>query len=222
MKKSSLMGASVVAAALLAAAPIAAPVANIASGTQVVKADDATPAQLNEAVSKIKQQSTGTTLTTSDLPSFFEGMTTQLPALAGQYTALTTFGTDLTTSALYVHDTNLVVSPVGANFLPYFFSGNKQVALITDANAQVTKGMKYSLKFEYSDAVGKVSYQIRNDGDVERAMNDLRTNGGNVTMTMQLYTAYNQPISNGVVKSTVSYNVANNRAAFVRYNDTLN
>ncbi|UQS83143.1 SLAP domain-containing protein [Bombilactobacillus thymidiniphilus] len=53
MKKSSLMGASVVAAALLAVAPVAAPAVSAVSGTQVVKADNApTDAQKDAAVSK--------------------------------------------------------------------------------------------------------------------------------------------------------------------------
>ena len=64
MKKSSLMGASVVAAALLAAAPVVAPVASLATpGTQVVKAANPTAAQAREDTIKlIQQQATGTRL----------------------------------------------------------------------------------------------------------------------------------------------------------------
>lgn len=229
MKKSSLMGASVVAAALLAAAPIAAPVANIAvSGTQVAKAD--TPNTWDEAVSKIKQQSTGTTLSKGDptkfgsLENFEINLSLYLPTIADSYTAPTKIGSSkLDKSALYVDGTNLVVLPAFSSFLPYFFSGNQQVALITDNNAKVASNMSYSLRFDYSNAINNVTYQIRDANDVKRVTNDLSTNGGNVTMSMQLYGAYGESLGDkGLVKSTVSYNVANNRAAFVKYNDTLN
>lgn len=234
MKKSSLMGASVVAAALLAAAPMVAPVANIAvSGTQVVKAD--TPAGWGEAVSKIKQQSTGTTITSKSadpanppkfgyLDDFDLQMRAALPALVNDYTKPSKFGTaPLGGAALYVDGTNLVVSTIGDKFLPYFFSGNKQVALITQTNADVTKNMSYSLRFDYSNAINNVTYQIRDTNDVARVIHDLKVNGGNVTMSMQLYGAYGESLGDaGLVKSTVSYNVVDNRAAFVKYNDTLN
>ena len=65
MKKSSLMGASVVAAALLAAAPVVAPVASLATpGTQVVKADTQKD-QLTSYVNKLVGTFKGSTITGS-------------------------------------------------------------------------------------------------------------------------------------------------------------
>lgn len=63
MKKSSLMGASVVAAALLAAAPVVAPVASLATpGTQVVKADTQKD-HLKSYVNKLVGTFKGSTIT---------------------------------------------------------------------------------------------------------------------------------------------------------------
>ncbi|MGL5900327.1 MAG: SLAP domain-containing protein [Lactobacillaceae bacterium] len=222
MKKSSLMGASVVAAALLAAAPVVAPVASLATpATQVVKAD--AQSARNEAISKIKAQSTGTTLFSSDDLSHF---TTALHGSLGDLqkdayidpTDAKKFS-DSTTSPFTINDNKLTATD---SLLKYFFNGSQGVDLMTSENTEAVNGMRYTLRFDYSSAINNLNYQIKNDSDVTSLQNDLANNGGTVTMTMQLYNGESEKISNGIVTSTVSYNVNNNRAAYVSYNDTLN
>ena len=230
MKKSSLMGASVVAAALLAAAPVVAPVASLATpATQEVKAD--AQSDRTEAINKIKQQSTGTTLTSG---------ATGTPGTVGQFytdmrgaNGLTSLQTEHyidERNAMNFNDDGSVIKADGdsltlttANpFLRYFLNGANGVYLATANNVNAVNLLRYTFKFYYSSAIGTATKQIKTANDVENVYNDLLANGGKVTMEMQLYNGASQPITDGLVTSTVSYNVNNNRAAYVSYNDTLN
>lgn len=220
MKKSSLMGASVVAAALLAAAPVVAPVASLATpGTQVVKA--ATDYR-TEAINKIKAQSTGTTLNNQDSLNAF---TTALQnSIEGYQTGNYIDSTD----AKKVSDIDSGFKVDGSNhflssdtFLQYFLNGTQGVDLMTSEDAAAAKGLRYTLQFKYSGSIGP-DLTIRNKDDADRVASHLKTNGGKVTMTMQFYNSDSEIISDAVVTSTVSYNVNNNRAAYVSYNDSLN
>ena len=222
MKKSSLMGASVVAAALLAAAPVVAPVASLATpATQVVKAD--AQSARNEAISKIKAQSTGTTLFNStDLAAFNNALNGLNDLQKDAYidpTDAKKFSDSSATSPFKIDGNKLVATN---DLLTYFFNGTQGVDLLTSENIEAVKGMRYTLRFDYSSAINNLNYQVRDSNDAERLGKDLANNGGTVTMTMQLYNAESEKISNGIVTSTVSYNVNNNRAAYVSYNDTLN
>ena len=82
--------------------------------------------------------------------------------------------------------------------------------------------MKYTIQFDYSNAISNKAYPIRDQGDVDRLQSDMPRNGGTVTMSMQLYNADGISLGDaGLLKSTVSYNVNNARAAYVNYADTL-
>lgn len=238
MKKSSLMGASVVAAALLAAAPVVAPVASLATpGTQVVKADvDYT----SQAASKITSMSTDTNITAGDNYGHLNDFNNQLNSLTDllsyrqnlhQFTEnpttsdafkLTTQGSNfiLQTNDKMIH-ANTENQQV-AWLLKYFFSGSNQVNLGSQENYNAASKMSYTLQFKYSNAINNVNYDIISAADVGHVQRDLSDNGGTVTMLMQLYDGANKPIeNNGLLKSTVSYNVNNARAAYVNYADTL-
>lgn len=227
MKKSSLMGVSVAAAALLAAAPVVAPVASLATpATQVVKAS--VQSAMDEAISKIKAQSTGTTLSNKGngmgtLSDFTGALRAKLPTLQqGDYInpdSARRFS-DPSNNTFRVLSGRYLVT--GDSLLKYFFNGDQGVDLITAENVQAVNNMRYTLRFDYSSAINNLNYQIKNQDDAVRLQNDLANNGGTVTMTMQLYDASSKAIPNGVVTSTVSYNVNNNQAAYVSYNDTLN
>lgn len=225
MKKSSLMGASVVAAALLAAAPVVAPVASLATpATQEVKAD---VDPQSEAISKIKAQSTGTTLTNEGINTvgsvdhFTSQMLQNINDLqTGNYISKTNpKRISDPDSVIKVNNTNLSTQNA---FLSYFLNGSRGVDLITTANAEAANDLRYTLRFDYSSAIGTASFQVQSANDVTRLRRDLLTNGGKITMTMKLYDGSAHELSNGVVTSTVSYNVNNNRAAYVSYNDSLN
>ena len=240
MKKSSLMGASVVAAALLAAAPVAAPVASLAtSGTQVVKAADYdTPT--NEVAQKVAAKGTTTTLSDSEL-SDFRDVLQVITRLAPATSSPVSFGendeSSTTTHPLYLDSTDIKTSDkfvgyvkavkgkpsinVTANkLLDYFIP---TIDLITTENANAAKKMYYSLEFSYSNAIGDYSYVISTGRDAQNAATDLKNNGGSVTLSMQLYDSYKHSMgSAGLLKSTVKYNAINQRAAYVDYTDTLN
>ena len=226
MKKSSLMGASVVAAALLAAAPVVAPVASLATpATQEVKAD--AQSDRDEAINKIKQQSTGTTLlrdgdSVGTLTHFTSAMRTFLPGLqTGDYINPTNAKrfNDATGPFILRSGRNLVSNNT---FLQYFLNGDQGINLITTANGSAALDLRYTLRFDYSSAINNLNFQVKDAGDMQRLQNDIAVNGGKITMTMKLYDSASHEISGGTVTSTVSYNVNNNRAAYVSYNDALN
>ena len=239
MKKSSLMGASVVAAALLAAAPVVAPVASLAtSGTQVVKAADYDTAT-NEVAQKVAAKGTTTTLSDSELPEFRDALQV-ITRLAPATSSPVLFGDgdeSKTDHPLYLNSTDIKTSDkfigyvktkpdssttnVFANkLLDYFIP---TIDLITTENANAAKKMYYSLEFSYSNAIGDYSYVISTGRDAQNAATDLKNNGGSVTLSMQLYDSYKHSMgSAGLLKSTVKYNAINQRAAYVDYTDTLN
>ena len=243
MKKSSLMGASVVAAALLAAAPVVAPVASLATpGTQVVKAADD---NMVEVAKKVTGMGTTTTLVnrgenTSVYGSLydFNARVGSVPTLAGLRTAKTPFSQGETNSnPLFIaRDNNNwriqlsnTMTKRGNNaehvlwLLRYFFNGQNQINLGTQANYEAAQKMSYTLQFDYSNAIGTYGYPIRDDEDAARVVSDLRNNGGKVTMSLQLYDGNGDSMGDaGLLKSIVQYNVNNNRAAYVNYSDTLN
>ena len=241
MKKSSLMGASVVAAALLAAAPVVAPVASLATpGTQVVKAD-VSPGT-SEVAKKISAMGTDTTITEKgnsygQLDDFTKQLST-IDALGSFRENQHQFvlGTETTntkdpfllkdgTNSLQLNDGLIGVehkSLKTSDLLKYFFNGQNQVNLVSDTNLTAAKNMSYTIQFKYSSAIGTQSYDINSD-DLSDVTNDLKDNGGTVTMLMQLYDGEHNKIPSpyGLLKSTISYKVNNNRAAYVNYADTL-
>jgi len=239
MKKSSLMGASVVAAALLAAAPVVAPVASLATpGTQVVKAD--TDDNTKSVAQKITSMATSTTLKNEEgnvnygYWNDFSAQLNAVPHLSDYRTNLHYFKTNATATdafrlvqnnSSYILQTNQGMVYGGNQqvglLLKYFFSGQNQVNLGTLDNFNAASRMAYTIKFDYSNAIGTNGYPILDAGDVERVQSDMLNNGGTVTMSMQLYDGAGQKVDNGLLKSTVSYNVKNARAAYVNYNDTL-
>lgn len=245
MKKSSLMGASVVAAALLAAAPVVAPVASLAaSGTQqVVKAADYS-GNMAEVAKKVKDMSTVTTVYNNGDASvqgsslnFIYNLQSipKVLELASKPAKL-----DINkTAPLYIADNAIKVSDqIEAGWhlpgndsttaktdalLKYFFNGENQVALATAENTAAAKNMSYTISFKYSSAIGNNSYYITNKNDVYNVRHDLTTNGGSVTMYLQLFDGNGKSMNDaGLMQSTVKYNVANQKAAYVDYTDTLN
>lgn len=248
MKKSSLMGASVVAAALLAAAPVVAPVASLATpGTQVVKADDNNLSEGTKAVAqKITGMATDTTITAGADYGQLGDFTNKLAALrylidfrngqhkfvfpdtpANEHNQPFHLISNADTHALQLNNSFPAGVAAGQetlsrDLLKYFFNGQDQVNLVSADNVAAAQNMYYSIRFEYSNAISHYTYQINDLADVRQVRTDLANNGGTVTMSMQLYDGEKQPITtNGVLKSTVSYNVNNNRAAYVNYTDTL-
>lgn len=231
MKKSSLMGASVVAAALLAAAPVVAPVASLATpGTQVVKADDANISKETAAVAqKITAMSTDTNIqdegtnygSLSDFSDKLSGLSGLLDYSKTQHK----FELNSSTAPLTLDSVNntLQLNSSFEGLLKYFFNGQKQVSLVTSKNLDAAKNMGYTIQFRYSNAISNADYTITNASDVAQVKSDLANNGGTITMLMQLYDGEKRPINNnGLLKSTVSYNVNNARAAYINYADTLN
>lgn len=224
MKKSSLMGASVVAAALLAAAPVVAPVASLVTpATQEVKADTT-----SDTIDRIQKGATGTTLindgsngfgTISDFSSKFNERNVS-NLLKGHYVNPADPEPINASDALTLGSSNKLTA--SNSFLQYFFNGTQGIDLMNSLNATYAKSLYYTLSFNYSNAIGTISHTINNGENFNQLLNDLKTNGGKITMTMQLYDATKKALSNGVVNSTVSYNVNNNRAAYISYNDSLN
>ena len=244
MKKSSLMGASVVVAALLAVAPVAAPVAGLAApGTQqVVKAAEYS-GNMAEVAQKVKDMSTVTTVYNNGDASVsgsslnFIANLQSIPKVLELASKPAKLGS-VDDSLLYIDDVAHSIklgSKIEAGWkldvnqqktdtlLKYFFNGENQVALATAENTDAAKNMSYTISFKYSSAIGDKSYYITDKNDVYNVRHDLTTNGGSVTMYLQLFDGNGKSMNDaGLMQSTVKYNVANQKAAYVDYTDTLN
>lgn len=237
MKKSSLMGASVVAAALLAAAPVVAPVASLATpATQEVKAASTAT---KEVAKKITDMSSVTTIQNGDGTNVygnfvnFSKALVAIPDVSNYRITKHKFGDanqpfliDANGKALQFNNefvgVNVNDRPI-RNLLRYFFNGQQQVNLVTPDNVAAARNMSYTLQFKYSNAINHKNYDIISAKDAGEVQKDLANNGGTVTMSMQLYDGEGNSLEDaGLLESTVSYNVNNVRAAYVNYDDTLN
>lgn len=226
MKKSSLMGASVVAAALLAAAPVVAPVASLATpATQVVKAD--AKSDRDNAIGRIKDLKSTRDLTTAnnhELTTFKDGFVSLVPEIAGH-----TFSGTNTDNAPYV----ITATPEqGSTQHPFTVAANRNVAglnYFTDGNvntfdtqqiAEAAQRLNYKITFSYSNAIGQKEYTITSRGDAQKAYRDMTNNGGTITMT----TTFVDDVDNTIdsFDSTVTYKVDNSAAAYVHYTTELN
>ena len=227
MKKSSLMGASVVAAALLAAAPVVAPVATLATpATQVVKAD--AKSDRDSAIGRFKDLKSNrdlTTATDAELGTFKNAFTNNLvPLLAGKQF----YGSDAGNNPYTVNDDaaaenkNTVSASTGTDGLAglrYFTDGTVN-SFDTAAISTAAKRLHYTITFKYSNAIGQDSRTIGSRGDAQKAYRDMINNGGTISMITTFDDGYDQVLDS--FESTVTYKVDNSAAAYVHYNDQLN
>lgn len=221
MKKSSLMGASVVAAALLAAAPVVAPVASLATpATQVVKAD--TQSNRASAIGRIKDLKSTRDLTTADQPEltdFKVAFADLVPALAGE----SFYGNDTTKPNGKKNPYMIVGTNVSANSdisgLKYFTDGTTN-SFDTAEVAGEAKRLHYTITFKYSNAIGQTEYSIVSRGDAQKAYRDMTNNGGTITMTTTFDDGYGNTLDS--FDSQVTYKVDNSAAAYVHYTNELN
>ena len=237
MKKSSLMGASVVAAALLAAAPVVAPVASLATpGTQVVKAvEDQTPSGavnetgLNNGINAVTNSLNGKKYVISapdtELDVAKEGFAkvfkTEMKTFKGSdYLEGNASLTGENTNPISVANDNLSVS-INNDLLKGYFFKNGSINLINaDAGASL-RTLKYGIRFHYSNAIGTVSQDVTTDTEVPSVLSDMKNNGGTVTLYLTLYDVHHtKPV--GEASASVSYNANNIGAAYVKYDTTLN
>lgn len=206
MKKSSLMGASVVAAALLAAAPIAAPAVSLATpGTQVVKADSVSEQQrtlsyANKLVSTLKGSNS------TDYPKLNTGSFDQ-----SQFTAPTSQGWDKRQSISAGFAVTTGIS--SADFNKKYFQNGAGVSASPLEQTAATNHLSYTLY--YSDARG----QIFSTFELATRVNDLQKNGGKLTAHYTFYDNYSeQPIASA--DPVISFNSeSNTKAAFIQTND---
>lgn len=248
MKKSSLMGASVVAAALLAAAPVVAPVASLATpGTQVVKAEDdpsggpvapptsSTPSGavnetgLNNAINAVTNSLNGKQYVVSDPSTELD--TTKTGFAKAFNDEMSTFGNSnyltgnvslasaVGTDPISVANNNLSVNISSTLLSNYFFKNDKIKLINADAGASL-KTLKYGIRFHYSNAIGTVSTDVTSKAEVPSVLSDMKNNGGTVTLYLTLYDVHNKSV--GSASASVSYNANNISAAYVKYDTTLN
>lgn len=221
MKKSSLMGASVVAAALLAAAPVVAPAASLATpATQVVKADAVS--DRDNAIGRFKDLKSNRDLTTADatteLVDFKEQFSKLVPKIANK-----DFYGDSSDGNPYVisDDDNSVKTSTGEDLvgLKYFTDGSVNTFDTPDIT-KAAKKLHYKITFKYSNAIGVKTLDIGSKDDAERAYSNMIHNGGTITMTTTFDDGYGKVLDS--FESTVTYKVDNSAAAYVHYNDQLN
>ena len=224
MKKSSLMGASVVAAALLAAAPVVAPVASLATpATQVVKAD--AKSDRDSAIVRFKDLKSNRDLTTatSDELSAFKGKLNKVVSSLADQQFYGVNPNSATDTRKYPYTISITENSVSANTeeipgLSYFTDG-KTNTFDTSQITQAATRLHYTITFKYSNAIGEKVRDIGSEADADRSYNDMINNGGTITMTTTFDDA---GTTVGSFDSTVTYKVDNSAAAYVHYNDQLN
>lgn len=217
MKKSSLMGASVVAAALLAAAPVVAPVASLATpGTQVVKADTNEKQVVANYVNKLIGTLKGSNsddipelLNTNYVRTNFAPPTNQLHE-ANDTRAKLGSGFDSNGQAL-----NGSNSPATFNTKAI---QNDATVTSTTGLAQAQDHVKYTLTYTVTYANGR-SEQKYSDYELSTAVKDLQKNGGSLTAHYQFFDTYD----NGLIGSAdpvVTFKPQSvSKATFVTIND---
>ena len=227
MKKSSLMGASVVAAALLAAAPVVAPVASLATpATQEVKADAVS--DRNNAIGRFKDLKSDRDLTTAS-SNVLNNFRDKLPALVQSLANKSFVGSDTTGNPYVVKpaattpntDTGSVSLNSGNDGFPalaYFGDGQTNTFDSADV-ANAARILKYKITFRYSNALGE-EHTLYSDRDATFAYNDMINNGGTFIMKTTFVNDENKDIDS--FESTVTYKVNNIAAAYVHYTNELN
>lgn len=195
MKKSSLMGASVVAAALLAAAPVVAPVASLATpGTQVVKADDdqSDKAYLASFVNKLVDTLKGSSITSSTSLSGLDSNSFTKPTSSKVvYNNNNTGFTDDTGTGIYATAAESFnksyIQPSGGVKLD---SANNSGEISALPNLQYT--LQYNVKYDNG-----THGQLFSGAEILNAVKDLKTIGGTLTATYTFYDGHD----NSVIKS---------------------
>ena len=192
MKKSSLMGASVVAAALLAAAPVVAPVASLATpGTQVVKAADGTDEQnLNSYVTKLISSLKGGNSDNISLNSLeakdFAEPTNQLEGLNNLGRAKFELGFVSSTGQIGQGDP---ISAASAS--DKAFQGDTGISATPDEQTAAKNYLQYTLTYDVNYADGRPGGQVYNTTDLSTAAKYLKDNGGSITAHYTFYNGYN-------------------------------
>lgn len=227
MKKSSLMGASVVAAALLAAAPVVAPVASLATpDTQVVKAADATEEQnlqkyTTKLISSLKGgNSDNISLDDNDIKAKnFAQPTTELTNLNdyGRADFETGFVSDSGEIGYYDIESSKALAALASDKA---FQGNATVGATKDEKDAAKAHLQYTLTYSFNYADGRLGRQVYNTDDLATLAKYLKDNGGSITAHYTFFNGYN----NGQIGSadpvyTFKTPSSSTKALFVTVND---
>ena len=225
MKKSSLMGASVVAAALLAAAPVVAPVASLATpGTQVVKAADVTGQQnlknyTTRLISSLKGGNSDNISLASLGAKDFAQPTTEL-------TNLNNFGrADFKTG--FVADSGLIghyndgEETSAASASDKAFQGSiSSIGATTDEQKAAEQHLQYTLTYDFNYADGSEGGQIYNTQELATTAAYLKNNGGSITAHYTFYNGFsNDRINSADPVYTFKTPSSSTKALFVTVND---
>lgn len=221
MKKSSLMGASVVAAALLAAAPVVAPVASLATpGTQVVKADNASPAAVS-AISDLSKAATGYVVKPSEVTTIYNGANAALT----EANVASALKKNQTTTGVSVGKDNVIIgdatnATIDDNLFSYFFGKKTKLSLSSGSDLS-NLDYKVAMHFKGNDG-SDTDVDTKNAGSV---VNTMSSRGGTLTMSLKFYYHdTNTPVTGSnvdVTSSIVDNNHVNNGAAFINYKNNL-
>ena len=221
MKKSSLMGASVVAAALLAAAPVVAPVASLATpGTQVVKADDATEAQnLQKYTTRLISSLKGGNSDNISLGSFvstdFAQPTNQLTDLSNLGRAKFELGFVSSTGQIGKDSTTVASASNKA------FQGNiADIGATEPEHTAAVNHLQYTLTYSFNYADGSKGGTIYTTDELVNVANALKEKGGSITAHYTFFSNYNNDqIGSADPVYTFKTPSSSTKALFVTVND---
>lgn len=200
MKKSSLMSASVVAAALLAIAPIAAPAVNLTSTTPVAQAADAKSVTVEQVLNKIQKSFKGSnTINYPDTWDTIAGFLSKSqpvvkPAKVFDKKVVGSFA-DNTGASAKINDVLLSQffqqEPLTTNY-DFSLSNDEQ-------NAIIDNNVEFTSKIEAVDGKDSVILNDTNASQFETAMKNIKKDGGSVKLTY----SFNWKDSKGTPQSSV-------------------
>ena len=225
MKKSSLMGASVVAAALLAAAPVVAPVASLATpGTQVVKADaNANPDAIN-AITELSKAATGYVVRSDESDSIYNSVITSAnikdALTANQKTTVDTLSSKNVLKATPPATSTVGNVAIDGTLFNYFFGKKVSVPLSAKHDAS-NLTYNVTMSFKGNDGSGESVVDSENTDSI---VNTMKNYGGTLTMSLRFRYDDGSFVTNNaadVTSSIVDNTKSHNNAAFINYKNNL-
>ena len=226
MKKSSLMGASVVAAALLAAAPVVAPVASLATpATQEVKADTVSVSDRNSAIGRIKDLKSTRDLTNAT-DKVLADFNTSVQTVVDKTVNKSFYGD--TSGAPYKitppsdsddTDTGSVTLNNGDITGIKFFGDGQTNTFDSKSVGKAAQKLHYIVTVTYSNALGE-EHTLYSKNDAANSYRDMINNGGTFIMKTTFINDEGKNIDS--FESTVTYKANNVAAAYVHYTNELN
>lgn len=206
MKKTSLMGVSVVAASLLAAAPVVAPIANLATpATQVVKADDTNKTKATNLANALSKSLVGNT---------------EADSIGGDVDLAAPQSRPAAIGSGFINDGK--ISSNGAavsNFSTKAFQNGFIGTDISSIWSGSSNFLSYTLSYTVNYADGNGDQPLYNVNSVKAAVTKLKERGGNLTAHYKFIANWDEEEVLASANPTATFKASSQKSAYVTTSD---